>query len=44
LDGLDHELRAAIEQSTNSLAAYLGEIEDRIERAGGRIKEIQRET
>jgi len=44
LDGLDRELRAAIEQSTNSLAAYLGEIEDRIERAGGRIKEIQRET
>jgi uncharacterized integral membrane protein len=44
LDGLDHDLRAAIEQSTNSLAAYLGEIEDRIERAGGRIKEIQRET
>jgi uncharacterized integral membrane protein len=44
LDGLDHELRTAIEQSTNSLAAYLGEIEDRIERAGGRIKEIQRET
>jgi len=44
LGGLDHELRAAIEQSTNSLAAYLGEIEDRIERAGGRIKEIQRET
>jgi len=38
LDRLDDELRAAVERSTNSLASYIGEAEDRIERqlgAGG---------
>lgn len=44
LDGLDRDLRAAIEQSTNSLAAYIGEIEDRLERAGGKLKEVGREA
>ena len=39
LDGLAHDLRSAIEQSTNSLSAYIGEIEDRLERTGGRLKE-----
>ena len=39
LDGLAHDLRSAIEQSTNSLSAYLGEIEDRLERTGGSLKE-----
>lgn len=35
LDDLDRGLRAAMEQSGNTLAAYIGEIEDRLERAGG---------
>jgi len=34
LDRLDRELRAAIEQSGNTLAAYLGEIDDRLGRPG----------
>jgi uncharacterized integral membrane protein len=38
LDGLAHDLRSAIEQSTNSLSAYIGEIEDRLERTGGSLK------
>ncbi|MFY9328548.1 MAG: LapA family protein [Georgfuchsia sp.] len=36
LDQLDHELRAAIEQSGNTLAAYIGELEDRLENGGHR--------
>lgn len=32
LEQSDGELRAAIEQSANSLAAYIGELEDRMER------------
>jgi uncharacterized integral membrane protein len=32
LDQLDRELRTVVEQSGNTLAAYIGEIEDRIER------------
>jgi hypothetical protein len=35
LDDLDRDLRAALEQSSNTLAAYIGEIEDRLDRAGG---------
>lgn len=35
LDDLERDLRMAVEQSGNTLAAYLGEIEDRLERAGG---------
>jgi uncharacterized integral membrane protein len=35
LDQLENDLRAAVEQSGNTLAAYIGEIEDRLERAGG---------
>jgi hypothetical protein len=35
LDQLDREVRSAMEQSANSLAAYLGEIDDRLERASG---------
>ena len=42
LDGLAQELRSAIEQSTNSLSAYIGEIEDRLERTGGSLKENPR--
>jgi hypothetical protein len=41
LDQLDRELRAAIEQSGNTLAAYIGELEDRLEqkpRGDDRIK------
>ncbi len=34
LDDLERDLRAAMEQSGNTLAAYIGEIEDRLERAG----------
>ena len=38
LDQLENDLRAAVEQSGNTLAAYIGEIEDRLERAdGGKI-------
>ena len=33
LDALERDMRLAIEQSGNTLAAYLGEIEDRFERA-----------
>jgi hypothetical protein len=33
LDELERDLRATIEQSGNTLAAYLGEIEDRFERS-----------
>ena len=32
LDQLDQNLRSAIEQSGNTLAAYIGELEDRVER------------
>ncbi len=35
LDDLDREMRATIEQSSTSLSAYLGEIEDRLERTAG---------
>ncbi|MBA3035800.1 MAG: LapA family protein [Desulfobacterium sp.] len=31
LDQLDRDLRSAVEQSGNTLAAYIGELEDRIE-------------
>ncbi|HEX7232370.1 MAG TPA: LapA family protein [Candidatus Binatia bacterium] len=44
LDGVAHDLRSAIDQSTNSLSAYIGEIEDRLDRSSGRAKELQRET
>jgi uncharacterized integral membrane protein len=33
LDALERDVRSAVEQSGNSVAAYLGEIEDRVERA-----------
>ncbi|HEY7218556.1 MAG TPA: LapA family protein [Candidatus Binatia bacterium] len=33
LEEVERNLRAAVEQSSNSIAAYLGEIEDRFERA-----------
>lgn len=36
IDQLDRELRAVLEQSGNSLAAYIGELEDRIEEASRR--------
>lgn len=32
MDQLDSDLRSAIEQSGNTLAAYIGELEDRLER------------
>jgi uncharacterized integral membrane protein len=35
LDELERELRSVVEQSGNTLAAYLGEIEDRLERTSG---------
>ena len=38
LDALERDTRSAVEQSGNTLAAYLGEIEDRFGRsAGGKI-------
>jgi ABC-type multidrug transport system fused ATPase/permease subunit len=38
LEELERELRSTVERSGNSIAAYLGEIEDRLERAGGENK------
>jgi uncharacterized integral membrane protein len=35
LDALERDMRSAVEQSGNTLAAYLGEIEDRFERSTG---------
>jgi len=35
LDELERELRSVVEQSGNTLAAYIGEIEDRLERTSG---------
>ena len=35
LEALERELRSVVEQSGNTLAAYIGEIEDRLERAPG---------
>ena len=35
LEGVERELRAVVEQSGNTLAACIGEIEDRLERAPG---------
>ena len=35
LDDLERDLRSAVEQSGNTLAAYIGEIEDRLERSVG---------
>lgn len=35
LDRGESELRAAIEQTGNTLAAYIGELEDRLERSAG---------
>lgn len=32
LDQLDHDLRSAVEEAGNTLAAYFGELEDRLER------------
>jgi type III secretory pathway component EscR len=32
LDQLDRDLRSAVEQAGNTLAAYIGELEDRVER------------
>ena len=38
LEALERDLRSVVEQSGNTLAAYIGEIEDRLERApGGRL-------
>lgn len=35
LEDLERELRSVVEQSGNTIAAYLGEIEDRLERTSG---------
>jgi uncharacterized integral membrane protein len=35
LEALERELRSVVEQSGNTLAAYIGEIEDRLERTAG---------
>lgn len=34
LEQLERDLRASVEQSGNTLAAYIGELEDRLERGG----------
>lgn len=38
LDQLDRDLRTAVEQAGNTLAAYIGELEDRFDREGVRFK------
>ena len=35
LDDIERDMRSAVEQSGNTLAAYIGEIEDRLERSAG---------
>jgi uncharacterized integral membrane protein len=43
LDQLDRDLRSTMEQSANSLAAYLGEIDDRFERTiSGKVPNTSR--
>ena len=44
LDDLERELRSAIEHAGNSLAAYIGEIEDRLERAVGKSEGLERRS
>jgi uncharacterized membrane protein YccC len=34
VDQLDRDLRSAVEESSNTLSAYIGEMEDRIEKGG----------
>lgn len=36
LDEVERDLRAAVEQASNTLAAYIGEVEDRLDRPGER--------
>jgi hypothetical protein len=35
LEEVERELRSVVEQSGNTLAAYIGEIDDRLERTSG---------
>jgi hypothetical protein len=43
LDQLDRDLRSTVEQSANSLAAYLGEIDDRFKRTiSGKVPDTSR--
>ena len=43
LDKLEQDLRQTVEQAGNSLAAYIGEIDDRVERAmGGKVSTTNR--
>lgn len=43
LDKLEQDLRSTVEQAGNSLAAYIGEIDDRVERAmGGKVSTTNR--
>ncbi len=41
LDQLDGDLRAAIEQSTNTLAAYIGEVDDFLKQKSGAQDQIK---
>jgi hypothetical protein len=36
LDQIERDLRAALEQTGNSLAAYIGELEDRVDSSLGK--------
>jgi uncharacterized integral membrane protein len=40
LDQLDRDVRGVVEQSGNSLAAYIGELEDRLEKSGRGLTRI----
>lgn len=42
LDELDREMRATVEQSGNTLAAYIGEIDDRLGRSGTKVPDATR--
>jgi hypothetical protein len=41
LDQIERELRSAIEQSTNTLAAYVGEVDDLLQRQAGAQDQIK---
>lgn len=42
LDELDREMRSTVEQSGNTIAAYIGEIDDRLGRSGTKVSDVTR--
>jgi hypothetical protein len=41
LDQIERELRSSLEQTGNTLAAYIGELEDRFDRSLGKSTELK---